>query len=131
MSDLDTFLAAWADAERTGDATTSDRLLTDDFVGIGPVGFVLPKQVWLHRHDGGGLRYDELSLDEVSTREYGDCAVTTARWNARGTARGNPIPESTRATLVTVRDGDAWRLATIHFSYIVDAPGGPGPQVPA
>jgi ketosteroid isomerase-like protein len=131
MNDLTTFLTTWADAERAGDAATTDRLLTDDFIGIGPIGFQLPKQAWLQRQTGGGLHYDALSLDEVTTREYGDCAITTARWNARGTAQGHPLPETTRATLVTVKDDGEWRLATIHFSYVADPSGGPGPQGPS
>ena len=125
MSDLTTFLTTWADAERDGDAAITDRLLTDDFIGVGPVGFQLPKRAWLGRQTGGALHYDTLSLDEITTREYGDCAITTARWNARGTAQGNPIPEATRVTLVTVRDAGQWRLATIHFSFIADPPAGP------
>ena len=102
MTDLTTLLATWADAERSGDAETTDRLLTDDFVGVGPVGFQLSKEAWLQRLRGGELRYDQLDLEDVSSREYGDSAVTVARWNARGTARGNPIPEATRVTLVSV-----------------------------
>lgn len=126
MTDVSTFLTTLAAAERDGDAATTDRHLTADFVGIGPVGFQLPKPAWLQRQTGGDLHYDSLSLDEVTTREYGDCAVTTARWNARGTAQGNPIPEATRVTLVTVKVDGEWRLATIHFSFIADHL--PGPQ---
>lgn len=126
MNDLDTFLTTWADAEREGDATTTDRLLTDDFIGIGPVGFQLPKVAWLQRQTSGDLHYDELRLDEISTRRYGECAVTTARWNARGTAQHHPIPEATRLTLISVRDHGDWRMAGIHFSFIAGAPGAPG-----
>jgi len=126
MGDLATLLTRWADAERTGDAATTERLLTDDFMGIGPVGFQLSKQAWLERLTGGDLHYDELGLDEVTTRRYGDCAVATARWNARGTARGHPLPEATRLTLVAVDDHGDWRLAGIHFSFIAGTPGSPG-----
>jgi ketosteroid isomerase-like protein len=129
MNDLDTFLTTWADAERIGDAATTERLLTDDFVGIGPVGFQLPKRAWLQRQTSADLHYDELRLDEIATRYYGDCAVTTARWNARGTAQGHPIPEATRITLITVKDHGDWRLAGIHFSFIAETPGAPdGPD---
>jgi ketosteroid isomerase-like protein len=123
-----TLLSTWADAERAGDTETTDRLLTADFIGIGPVGFQLSKSAWLQRQTDGDLHYDELDLDEVATREYGDCAVTTARWNARGTARGHPIPEATRVTLIAVDDDGDWRLAGIHFSFIAGAPGSPGPS---
>ena len=68
MNDVNTFIEAWADAERDGDAVTADRLLTDDFVGIGPLGFELAKSAWLQRQTIGGLHYDRLSLDEISTR---------------------------------------------------------------
>ncbi|HEY8545441.1 MAG TPA: nuclear transport factor 2 family protein [Acidimicrobiales bacterium] len=123
--DFAAFLDSWAAAEQAGDATATDQLLTDDFVGIGPVGFVLPKPAWLARYENG-LRYDRLDLSEVETRQYGDTAVATARWNAHGTAMGHPIPEATRATLIaTRRDGD-WKLAGIHFSFIAGTPGAPG-----
>ena len=131
MIDLTTLLATWADAERAGDAGTTERLLTDDFVGVGPVGFQLSKQAWLQRQTGGDLQYDQLDLDEVATREYGDCAVTVGRWNARGTAQGHPIPQATRVTLVSVKaDGD-WRIAGIHFSFIAGTPGAPGIPAPS
>jgi ketosteroid isomerase-like protein len=127
MDDIETFLATWADAERAGDAATTDRLLTDDFVGIGPVGFQLPKPAWLQRQTSGDLHYDALDLDEVTIRRYGDCAIVTARWNARGTAQGHPIPEATRITLITVKDDGDRRLAGIHFSFIAGTAGAPGP----
>ncbi len=108
-----------------GDAAATAALLTDDFVGIGPLGFQLPKDAWLGRVTSGELHYDDLSLDEVSVREYPQSGLVTARWNARGTARGNPLPTA-RATLSLVRvDGD-WKLAGIHYSFIAGAPGAPG-----
>lgn len=126
MTDIDQFIQTWSAAERDGDAVTTERLLTDDFVGVGPVGYELSKAAWLQRQTGGELRYDHLSLDEVTTRDHGSSAVTTARWNAKGTARGNPIPEATRVTLVTVDDQGQRRLAALHFSFIAGTPGAPG-----
>jgi ketosteroid isomerase-like protein len=131
MTDLTTLLTTWADAERAADASTTERLLTDDFVGVGPVGFQLSKQAWLQRQTGGDLHYDQLDLDEVATREYSDCAVTVGRWNARGTAQGRPIPEASRVTLVSVKNDGDWRIAGIHFSFIAGTPGAPGIPTPS
>jgi hypothetical protein len=72
---IDEFLTTWAQAERTGDAGTTAALLTDDSVGIGPLGFQLPKDAWLGRLASGELRYDELALDEVSVR-----STRSPRW---------------------------------------------------
>jgi len=126
MTDIQEFIDTWATAERDADATTTDRLLTDDFVGVGPVGFELPKTAWLQRQTSGSLHYEHLSLDEVATRDYGSSAITTARWNAKGTAQGHPIPEATRVTLVTVDEDGERRLAGLHFSFIAGTPGAPG-----
>jgi ketosteroid isomerase-like protein len=125
MSDVDTFLSDWSDAERNGDGTALATLLTNDFLGVGPLGFVLPKEIWVHRFDQFGLDYETFDVDEVQTRVHGDAAVVTARQTARGTAGGQPVPEAVRATLTLVADSGTWRLAGIHMSFIAGTPGAP------
>lgn len=49
MSTIEEFISAWAEAEHTCDAAATEGLLTEDFVGIGPWGFELPKAAWLGR----------------------------------------------------------------------------------
>jgi ketosteroid isomerase-like protein len=125
------FLKQWAAAERAGDATALSELLTEDFTGIGPVGFVLPKAAWIGRH-GQGLHYDAFEVDEVQVRTYGDVAVAVARDTQRGSAFGHPVPEDLRTTHVLVRHADSWRLASLHMSYIAGTPGAPPvPGAPA
>jgi ketosteroid isomerase-like protein len=125
MDDITTFLDAWTDAERAGDAVALDHMLTDDFVGVGPLGFMLPKPAWLARHQTGDLQYETFSLEEMNTRVHGDSAVITARHTAKGAYAGHPIPEAVRATLVLVREGDTRQLAGIQFSFIAGTPGAP------
>lgn len=120
---LDSFLSAWTAAERAGDTTRLDALLTDDFYGVGPLGFVLPRPAWLGRH--GPLAYRVFALGEVQTRMFDDVAVVTARNDTLGTYRGEPVPEAVRATLVIVREPTDWRLATIHMSFVAGTRGAP------
>ena len=135
MSQIDEFLTRWTEAERTADVATLDAMLTDDFVGVGPLGFTLPKPAWLGRHQSGDLTYETYGLEEVDSRVHGDAAVVTARQVAKGAFMGNPTPEQIRATLSLVHDGggagsegdaDAdWQIAGIHMSFIAGTPGAP------
>ena len=122
---IDSFLGQWSAAEQAGDAGQLDALLTSDFAGIGPLGFILPRQAWLARHRSGDLRYDSFGLTEVQARVYGQAAVVTARNNTYGSYQGHPIPEATRATLILVGDAGNWQLAAIHMSFIGGTPGAP------
>ncbi len=121
---VDSFFTEWSAAERAGNATKLDELLTDDFVGIGPLGFSLSKPEWIGRHDGG-LHYDSFDVETSHVRTYGDVVVVIAREHQRGTAFGNPIPEAVQATHVLVRDGDRWRLTALHMSFVAGTPGAP------
>jgi ketosteroid isomerase-like protein len=115
---IQVFLDQWTVAEQAGNTDEVDRLLTDDFAGIGPLGFNLPRQAWLDRHRSRDLRYDCFNLTEIQTRVYGPVAVVTARNDTGGSYQGQPIPEATRATLVLVNEDSKWQLAAIHMSFI-------------
>jgi hypothetical protein len=56
MNGVATFLPAWAIAERERDMNFLAANLTEDFVGVGPLGFQLPKEAWLARHRGDDHR---------------------------------------------------------------------------
>jgi ketosteroid isomerase-like protein len=124
-TDIDQLLTTWAEAERAGDATTLEGLLTDDFVGIGPVGFVLDMDAWLVRFDQG-LQYEQLDLDEVSTRRHGDAAIVVAHQHAIGSHAGNPTPPDTRVSFTIVPDDDhGVRIASMQYSFIGPPRGAP------
>jgi ketosteroid isomerase-like protein len=125
MQTIDEFLDMWSSAERDGDADTLDRILTDDFVAVGPLGFVLPKPAWVGRYRGGGMHYDRFELDEVQTHVHERSAVVVARQNQDGSAQGHPVPEAARAMLVLSADGDDWRLAAVQLSFIAGTRGAP------
>ncbi|SRR6266702_146183 len=113
----------WANAELRGDTTFLERILLDDFIGIGPLGFMLTKQEWLARHQAGDLKYESFSLDEVKVRVYNnDAAVLIGRQVQNGAYRGNTIQWQLRTTLVFVQQQGQWRLASLQLSTIGQPP---------
>lgn len=110
-------------AEVEGDVTTLDSLATDDFMLVGPVGFVLDKQQWLDRYRGGGLRTIALTFEDAVTRVHHGCAIRIGRHVQEAEFQGRPVNGEFRATHIAVHDGDHWRLAGVHLSTI----GGPPP----
>lgn len=122
-TDLDDVLTTWTTAEREGDAGTLDTLLADDFVGIGPVGFVLDKPAWVGRFQHG-LRYDRLDLDELAVHRHGSTAIVVAHQHAVGDSGGTPVPSDTRVAFTIVTDDDT-RIAGMQYSFIGPPLGGP------
>jgi hypothetical protein len=110
-------------AELAGDVGTLDAVATDDFMLVGPVGFILDKQQWLERYRGGGLRTTALAFEDAVTRVHGDTAIRIGRHVQEAEFQGRPVNGEFRATHIAVRDGDRWRLAGVHLSPI----GGPAP----
>ena len=113
---------AWASAELRGDTTLLERILADDYIGIGPLGFMLTKQEWLARHETGDLKYESFNLDEVKVRVYNDAAVLIGRQVQNATYRGNSIPGQFRITLVFVHQQGQWQLVSLQLSSIGQPP---------
>jgi hypothetical protein len=109
-------------AELKGDVPFLERVLTADFAGIGPRGFVLNKEAWLSRHRSGDLKYESLERDEMALRTYTDAAILTAREIGKTIYKGQEVPMGAlRATYTFVRRGGNWRLAGVQFSPILGA----------
>jgi ketosteroid isomerase-like protein len=119
---------AWAAAETRGDVAFLERTLTDDFIGIGPLGFMLTKQEWIGRLQSGDLKYQSLTLDEVKVRVYNDAAILTARQVQNAAYRGNPINAQFRTMLVFVHQHGQWQLAGLQLSAIGQPPAFAQPQ---
>jgi hypothetical protein len=110
-------------AELKGDVAFLERVLTVDFLGIGPRGFVLNKPAWVGRHRSGDLRYESIERDEVALRTYTDAAILTSREVSKTFFKGQEVPiGALRATYTFVRRGGNWRLAGVQFSPILGAP---------
>ena len=112
----------WAAAESTGDSGALADLVTDDFRVVGPVGFILDRQQYLGRYQGG-FSPESVAWDDVIVRDYGDAAVTIATVTQKATFAGERADGQFRVAHVFVRPGDHWQIANVQYSMI----GGPPP----
>lgn len=116
----------WAAAELGGDTAFLERALADDFIAVGPRGFMLTKEQWLSRHDSGNLKYESFGWDEVEVRVHEGAAVMTGRQTAGalyedGDVR-HEIRDWFRATLIFVQEHERWLLLGLHMSSIAAPP---------
>jgi ketosteroid isomerase-like protein len=118
----------WAAAELRGDTDFLERVLADDFIAVGPRGFMLTKEQWLSRHASGSLTYEAFEWDEARVRIHGGAAVMTGRETASGRYEDgdvrHEIREQFRATLVFVEEQGRWLLLGLHLSPIAGPPVG-------
>jgi ketosteroid isomerase-like protein len=112
----------WAAAELRGDTAFLQQALVDDFVAVGPRGFMLTKDQWISRHESRALRYESFRWDDEQVRVYGDAAAMTGRQTVKGTYEGHELEDQFRATLVFVKQQERWLLAGLHLSPIAGRP---------
>ena len=115
----------WAEAERLGDTQALGALLADDFVLVGPLGFLLDKQQYLGSRLSGDLRHESFRWEEVRIRLYGRAAVAVGTQTQRSTYQERDASGRFRVTQVAVEQGGRWLLAGVHLSPIAQPPGGP------
>jgi len=111
---------SWARAEREGSADQLEPLLHDEFVAVGPLGFVLDREQWLDRFRKGMFTYTSFEWKPEIVAIYDGAAVVVGSQRSRGTHDDDRIDAEVRVTQVAVPDGGAWRLASLHFSGSVE-----------
>ncbi len=105
-------------AELHADAEALQRLLVDDFLSIGPRGFVLDKQEWIDRHVH--FTYHELGTSELDVRLYDKTAIVRNVQRNRATYKDQQVELAVRVSQVWVHLRDGWRLAAIQFSPLAE-----------
>jgi ketosteroid isomerase-like protein len=118
IAELERFGKRWAEAEVRQDVTTLDAMAQDDFILVGPMGFILDKTQWLDRYRNGDLVTSAMDWRDTQTRVFGDCAVVVGVHDQEAAYRGQPNNGQFRATHILVRENSAWRLVGMHLSPI-------------
>ena len=112
----------WADAELRGDVPFLKQTLTDDFVGVGMLGFLLDKQQWLARHRSGEMRNSVYTLDETQARVYNTSAIVVGRLTQEATYQSHPTSAQLRTMLICVRQDGQCHLAGLQVTPIGQPP---------
>jgi ketosteroid isomerase-like protein len=108
----------WADAERAGDADALEFLLADDFLLVGPLGFMLDKAQYVGSRRSGDLKHESLVWADVRVRAYDNSAVAVGSMTQRSTHQGRDASGRFRVTQVAVRYGNRWTTVGLHYSPI-------------
>jgi ketosteroid isomerase-like protein len=111
----------WAAAEQQNDAGQLDGLLADDFVGVGPLGFVLTREQWLERF-ANGLQNRAFAVEDPQVHDHGSAAVVVGVDAQETSFRGGDSSGRFRLTLVAVRPADRWLVAGVHIGPLQGAP---------
>jgi ketosteroid isomerase-like protein len=113
----------WAAAEEQMDAGLLDGLLATDFVGVGPLGFVLTRDQWRIRFQNG-LHNDAFAVEEPQVHDHGTAAVVVGVLAQQTTWQGGDNSGRFRITLAAVRpaDTDRWLLASAHIGPLQTPP---------
>jgi ketosteroid isomerase-like protein len=106
------------EAELKGDKEELRKLISDDFLSIGPKGFVLDKSQWIDRHDQ--FKYHQLKTEEIDIRMHGPTAIVRNIQRNKAEYKGHPVEVATRVMQVWVKEGEEWRLAGIQFSPLAE-----------
>ena len=112
-NDVLDLVGRWAAAEEKNDAGLLDGLLADDFVGVGPLGFVLTRERWLERF-ANGLENRSFTVEDPQVHHHGSAAVVIGV-DAQDSGRF-------RLTLVAVRPADRWLVAGVHIGPLQAVP---------
>jgi ketosteroid isomerase-like protein len=123
-TDVLDLVGRWAAAAQANDSGALEGLLADDFVGVGPLGFVLGRGQWLARFDNG-LENRAFAVQDPQVRDYGTAAVVVGVVTQETSFQGNDNSGRFRLTLVAVRPEDRWLLANAHIGMLHQQPAGP------
>lgn len=104
----------WTAAERDNDGERIDGYLAEDFVGVGPLGFVLGRPQWLGRFQAG-LANRAFTVEEPQVHDHGDVAVLVGVLDQQNTWQGQDNSGRFRISLTAVRQAGRWLLASAHI----------------
>jgi ketosteroid isomerase-like protein len=102
--------------------------MADDAAAVKGLASILADSVTLIGSDGtlrnkadalaamNDRKYESAVEEELKVSVYGDAAVATGIWRAKGTEKGKPFEEVERFTDTYVKTGGQWKCVASHSS---------------
>jgi hypothetical protein len=94
------------------DAEFSERTLSEDYMGITPLGQVITKADTITARRSGQLRYESIEITDMVVRVHGNVAIVTARADVRGRDLGEEFNGPYRYTRVWMRRNGKWQTVS-------------------
>lgn len=104
----------WAAAASKNDAATVGAMLADNITSIGSDGTMRNKAEMLAAMKD--RKYESAVVEDIKVSVYGDAAVATGIWRAKGTEQGKPFEDLERFTDTYVKTGGQWKCVATHSS---------------
>ena len=113
------------DAMLKGETALFEKVATDDYLVINPLGVVGTKAQAVA--GANNIKMESFSADDVKVRVYGDAAVVTGRATIKGQLKATAdatqdISGQYRYTRVYVKQQGQWRLASFQFAPVRQLP---------
>ena len=106
----------FAEAIVKNDLEGIGRLVTDDWIIIGPDGEIVDRARFFEVIKSGALTHDMMESEDLRVRVYGDSAVVTALTRTRGKFMGQDFTTQERATDVFVKRDGRWQCVLSHLT---------------
>ncbi len=104
----------WASAASKNDVAGVASILADSITSIGSEGVIRDKNGMLAAMKG--RKYESAVEEDIKVQVFGDAAVATGVWRAKGTEKGKPFSETERFTDTYIRMGGEWKCVATHSS---------------
>lgn len=106
----------FAEAIVKNDLEGIGRLVTDDWVVIGPDGEIVDRVRFFEVIKSGALTHDTMESEDFRVRVYGDTAVLTGVTRTKGKFMGQEFSTQERATDIFVKCDGRWQCVLTHLT---------------
>lgn len=108
----------WINAIKNHDGGFLSNLEADDYTFTGPDGVVLDKPADIKSVTGSDTTYDDLKINEVKVRLYGDAAVVNGVGTLKGHHKGEDISGRYSWTDVFAKRNGEWKAVAVHVTAV-------------